>query len=86
MKPDRIGDRQRARYVSTRPGRNRGPKGRMFLNRPWRTTHHVEVNIGGERLAMTMPLHSRRACKRALQRLRRRYPDAYGVTYKGKCG
>ncbi len=82
MKPDRIGDRQRARYVSTRPGRNRGPKGRMFLSRPWRTTHHVEV----DGRPLTMPLHSRRACKRALQRLRRRHPDAYGVTYKGKCG
>lgn len=77
-----IGERQGARYMATRPGRNKGPKGAWPTARSWRTTHRVECASAGINEALTKPMHSRRHCKQALKRLRMRHPDAYGVTIK----
>ena len=74
-------DRQARRYLTAKPGRNRGPKGR-WPSAPMRTTFLVAHEVDGNEKLLTRPLHSRRQCKRVLRRLRAYCPGAYGLTSK----
>lgn len=96
--PTRLGDRQRARYLSARPGRNRGPKGGKSPD-PSRLLRYVVDDLPLQAGAIVNgkpvpagssikswplagPLHSRRAAKRTHRRMMARHPGCYRVAWR----